>query len=47
MMGFRLDYWSLIPGKDKILFTSPQCSDQLYAPPILLYSRHRKLFPYR
>jgi hypothetical protein len=44
MMGYRLDCWSLIPGKGKVFFSSPQCPDLFWGLPSLLFSRVQGAF---
>jgi hypothetical protein len=44
-MGYGLDGWVSIPGRDKRSFYSPQRQDRLSCPPILLLNLLRRLFP--
>jgi hypothetical protein len=44
-MGYRLDGWGLIPGRDKRFFSSLQCPGQFWGPCRLLYNGDWGLFP--
>jgi hypothetical protein len=37
VLGYGLDSWSLIPGRDKRFVSNPQCPDQFWCPTYLMF----------